>query len=363
MKTLLALFLLFLGSAFAQEKLTLVTQDGVLLQGKHWSNENGRPILLLHGFMESFHIWEGIDQDLHDKGYDVYLFNMRGHGNEEEKSRSQSQLLIPHPKMGFDEIVAYDVPTIIKAIKKRTGKKVTIIGHSMGGMSTRLYLSGLTKSKRKKDEMVFSEEQALKAKKEIKQIIAIASPSTFKSTHSSLKSLWVLSERQTFIMRKIIFSLVLSQRGPDDDGFLNNIVDGLTELGIKVPFLKEALESIFVFENFNDKEFSDFVHRQVSVPHKDLFDDAANWMRKGIYTSRFGRMNYENFFLPFDVPYTMIGLRRDGLAHIKDIENDFSSQDGREHIRLISNDQFSHIDIVATKEGKSYLIKLLSKLL
>ncbi len=358
---ILFVFFFLLNPCFSQERIHLLTKDGVELQGKHFANEGGKPILLLHGFMESFHIWSVIDQHLYHEGYDVYLFNLRGHGNEEEKSRPKLSYSRKTPTMGFDEIIAYDLPTIINFIQKKTKKKVTIIGHSMGGMSSRLFVSGLQKDKN--DTMKFSQRASSIAKKKISKIIAIASPSHFKNTSQLIRDLWPFGERYNYLIRKVMLSSLLSQRGPDERNLLTQLIDDITEFGIKFPLVQNALKAIFSFENFEEKEFSDFIHRQVSVPHQDLFDDSANWIRRGIYTSRSGRMDYSNFYLPNNLPYTMIGLSRDGLADLTDIEKDYASQGNRPDIKFIRNDDFNHVDVVATKEGKRFLLSLLPSLL
>ncbi|MGE3820520.1 MAG: alpha/beta hydrolase [Isosphaeraceae bacterium] len=57
------------------------TVDGVKLRGWYYPSKSGRRlVVLVHGLWSSWHEMAGLGRDLHRRGYDVLLFDLRGHG-------------------------------------------------------------------------------------------------------------------------------------------------------------------------------------------------------------------------------------------------------------------------------------------
>jgi pimeloyl-ACP methyl ester carboxylesterase len=60
------------------------TRDGVTLRGWYHPNQpQGKLIVLAHGLRASWHEVAGLGRDLHRRGYDVLLFDFRGHGRSD----------------------------------------------------------------------------------------------------------------------------------------------------------------------------------------------------------------------------------------------------------------------------------------
>ena len=79
----------------------------------------GKPLVLLHGFLETHQIWDAFAEDLTSK-YKVIAFDLPGFG--------QSPLLAKRP------FTLTDVATEInQCLKKITTEKIDLIGHSLGG--------------------------------------------------------------------------------------------------------------------------------------------------------------------------------------------------------------------------------------
>ncbi len=82
---------------------------------------NGKSIVLLHGFMESLHIWDEFSREL-SKDFTVLTIDLPGHGDSENLSEDYSIQLM-------SEVVA-------AALYLNNISKCIMIGHSMGGYVT-----------------------------------------------------------------------------------------------------------------------------------------------------------------------------------------------------------------------------------
>ncbi len=128
---------------------TTVTADGVTLVAKRYANPGGIPVILLHGFASNYNTWDvpgrSLGEYLADRGFDAWLFNLRGHGEWQYQSG---------PDQGpgdwdFDTFAVYDIPAMVEKVYRSTGKRPFWVGHSMGGMLIYAYLEGTLPKKTK----------------------------------------------------------------------------------------------------------------------------------------------------------------------------------------------------------------------
>ncbi|MCA9626133.1 MAG: alpha/beta hydrolase [Myxococcales bacterium] len=107
----------------------ILARDGVELALWRVGSARGEPVLLLHGLGSnrlgfdwpgrSFAAW------LAERGYDVFLPELRGHGASERPSSGWT----------LDDYLAHDLPAVLDAITEMTGYSQTHwVGHSMGGL-------------------------------------------------------------------------------------------------------------------------------------------------------------------------------------------------------------------------------------
>ena len=60
------------------------TEDGLTLRGwYHPTPAKRHLVVLVHGLWSSWHHMAGLGRDLHDRGYDILLFDLRGHGQSD----------------------------------------------------------------------------------------------------------------------------------------------------------------------------------------------------------------------------------------------------------------------------------------
>ena len=129
------------------EVINTTTADCYILElhriphGRFPTLEQKPPVLLLHGILGSSADWvmgspeQSLGFILADKGYDVWLGNIRGN----TYSRNHCSLDPDETafwEFSFDEVGSYDIPAMIDMIKLKTeAKKIFYVGFSMGTTS------------------------------------------------------------------------------------------------------------------------------------------------------------------------------------------------------------------------------------
>lgn len=121
-------------------RYNLTTQDGYMLGVYNIPGNKERPVYLQHGFVDSSDTFlirghVSLVSFLAEKGYDVWLGNMRGNVH----SRAHLWMNpgeLPFWEFSLHEIAITDVPTIIDFILKKTGEtQLQVITHSEGSAS------------------------------------------------------------------------------------------------------------------------------------------------------------------------------------------------------------------------------------
>ncbi len=82
------------------------------------NSKSPKAALIIHGYSSSKHELLGLGYEIAEKGYDTYIIDLRGHGENEHL---------------FDENVINDVEGVIRELRKNYNYILTI-GHSLGGL-------------------------------------------------------------------------------------------------------------------------------------------------------------------------------------------------------------------------------------
>lgn len=93
-------------------------------------------VLVVHGLCEHCGRYDYVTRRLNDAGYSVYRFDHRGHGRSEGK------------KVYYDswEEISDDVFDVVQIAKKENpGKKLVVLGHSMGGYAVTCFATRFPK--------------------------------------------------------------------------------------------------------------------------------------------------------------------------------------------------------------------------
>lgn len=115
-----------------QESLFAKSDEHQLHVRHIFQQEGGTPVLMLHGTIENgkifyTHSGKGLACYLAEKGFDVYVPDMRGKGLSKPTLQESTQ-------HGQHEMIAADVPALVKFVTEKTGKPMHVICHSWGGV-------------------------------------------------------------------------------------------------------------------------------------------------------------------------------------------------------------------------------------
>ncbi|MEZ4321573.1 MAG: alpha/beta hydrolase [Myxococcota bacterium] len=120
----------------------LPTGDGAEVHVRHAPGD-GPVVLLCHGISSNGRFWDlephrSLVRYLHDRGYDVWNLDLRGHGDAlrtEAGSRQRDGWTV-------DDYGMRDLPAAITYVREQTGaERIHYVGHSMGGMVLAVYLA------------------------------------------------------------------------------------------------------------------------------------------------------------------------------------------------------------------------------
>ena len=113
----------------ANQTYRVKSSDGTDLFVKEWGNQQGKPIIFIHGWSQSHMIWFPQIISSRLKGFRLIALDLRGHGaSEKPKNRSSYQ----NSKLWADDINA-----IIESLQL---SEVTLVGHSYGSIIIGDYL-------------------------------------------------------------------------------------------------------------------------------------------------------------------------------------------------------------------------------
>jgi non-heme chloroperoxidase len=103
-------------------------QDGTEIYVKDWGHEEGRPVILIHGWPLSADSWDPVALALAEAGYRVIAYDRRGFGRSEQ------------PWEGYDyDTFSDDLADVIESADIEQG--AALVGFSMGGGEVARYMS------------------------------------------------------------------------------------------------------------------------------------------------------------------------------------------------------------------------------
>ena len=251
-------------------------------------NEGRPPIILSHALVLNGRAMEKIGVKLWEQGYDVWLPNVRGHGNGEEKSTISPYLPNDY---GFDEMLKEDIPLIFKKVSEITQQKVNLVGFSMGALLWEKYLSGFAKGPSGK--LIKSKKVAQERAKFVRSFIALGIPLNFKRVNPQIRLLFYPVQP---LVRVAHFFIPLTSDHNPEISFPTTIREWARRSLIKAvkPIFLEVLPlGILSADGIDVKngEFEELTYDHISQAHTDLTYDFVRWLWHP-FGSRDGRVIY-----------------------------------------------------------------------
>ena len=349
-------------TAFKFEKIFKSKRLGIdqklSIHVRRLKREGAPPLILSHALILNSIAMENLGKELWKKGYDVWMPNMRSHGNGSEKSTIYPYLPGDY---SFDKMCAYDLPLIIDKISSITKQKIHLMGLSMGALLWDKYLDGIGLD----EEGNFTKERAraMKRGQKILSYTALGLPLDIWEINPQVRTLLM---PLTPVVRPFHFFIPLTTN--QDPSFKRPIT--LKEVfrrqlirAIK-PILVEVLPlGIITKDGIDTKsgEREDLATTYISQAHTDIVYDFLRWLHKP-YSSRNGKVSYKGL-RNSNTPSLFIFGEKDLLAPYRlgeELIQDIYQTDVRPVIYKFCKK--AHVDLILKKAVKP-LGKLLKKFL
>jgi predicted alpha/beta hydrolase len=258
-------------------------------------------------------------------GFDAWVVELRGRGLAQRAAETGGSR-----SWTFDDLAAHDVPAAIAHVAERTGRPVTWLGHSMGGMLLYAYAGS-----------------AAAADAPLKAGITMASPIVFPQAVSALLS------QIGMVLLSVPFSETIHQRWVLGAlwgvlGHSSALTVGMNPENIDHPTVGRALR--LALEN---------------VPRVKL-QQLARWAAEGAFCSADGQTDYRAGLGSIRVPLLVIAGAADRLAtpeavgcvldHLGAAETTYV-QLGRAHGHTVD---YGHVDVVLGRRAPEEVFPLIA---
>lgn len=120
--------------------------------------ENATPVIMLHGFSGNAHNFMDLGPDLYNAGYDVWSFTWSAHNDRTVQKVGE---------LTVKEMVDY--------VYAQTGKKAFLVGHSLGGIISKIYAFGIEQNE-STGIVTSNRKKQIEASLKIKGVVSLASP-------------------------------------------------------------------------------------------------------------------------------------------------------------------------------------------
>lgn len=345
------------GSKFLYHGLPSQTVDIEALDGTHLKGlvhlqpkkENAATFVLAHGLLADLHSWDQLAESLYREGYNVVRFNWRGHGGIGYRSKAPTT-----KDYRYDNIVAYDNPAVISFASKiavqqslGTTDKVVFMGHSLGTMTARLALSGVTKNGNKMEE---NEAFGKELRSKIHTLFSIGSPADLHP-YINLPKPNFTGMIMADITNSLVYSLSKSHRPDEQPRFLKEsvrkVLAATTNQVTAIPQIKNLIKGAVNVDNLDPKTAGTFLLNSGGGAHREILRDIL-YMVNGNYSSVTNpQLIYVNRPIPSDLNMVVLTATEDTIAKQSDILNDQRQQPNQDNIRVVQMKGYGHTEMIA----------------
>lgn len=336
----------------------VIDAPNLRIQGVRYARLGAPVVILVHGYAGNSRNWREMGYRLHDLGFDVWMPNLRGHG---KGSHRTTVISTTEGAYGFTPMVLEDYPQLFAHIRSKTGRRPTIVAHSMGGIAARAFLSGVTRDNH--GTIVANEDLARKRTNETTGLILVGSPPHFHNIPVALK--WLMNQPSQLI-ELLHLAMPVPKAGhaptaPDKNGFVSRALQSVLNRVDKTLQRKNLIRSVAEVKNFNSekKEFSRLLEKGLSKVHLDMIRDMNRWIQDGNVTDIDGF----NFSLarPLYVPLLFVAAELDGLAPSADIFENAIAYRPYTEVRTALFRDTSHVDLISGERAANLLAPIIAK--
>lgn len=364
-KAVLTLALAFaLAPAFAQTppidefRIPIQTDVHATMQGIRYANPGGVPIILFHGLSNNTRVWREMARALHARGYDVWMFNFRSHGQgshvsaPEERRRGRGQ---------FRYIVTEDIPTAVDYVFEQTGQRAVLMGHSTGGMAITQYERGVVDNHRgglRIDPRV-REERA----RRVRAIIPNSAPVDFETPGADLRFLATLGlASQGYFPRRfrLPFGWGRAPTEPDPRGF-RHMLGQLFVRGAQPVALPLVPRGVMDLRNFTREEVQALIDKGFSdAIGTELLLNFGHWIDSGRYEDPVSHFSFIHSDAPL-VPRLDLAGELDSLAPVDNIRKGMRRLPADANTRMVVFSGRGHMDMASGESAAEQIVPVIHK--
>lgn len=267
--------------------------------------EGAPVVVLLHGIGGNHHNFMDFGPSLYRMGYEVWAFRWS----------------VPHDR-GLNQLAHFALPEMLDKVIATTGKKPFLIGHSLGGIISKIYLFGI---KRNGDKYFIDQKVKKEAAKKVKAFVSLASPNGREN--ETLESFMPLFEN---LPTSTIYGLGDLTRSIKKDklGFEKAIVKTLefNSWGLRLPVLNRFMNIVFhmPYHDHSDYNVGSLVRFGISAIPKGVRDEIRE-LGKEIRTgdASLSKVLFEEKRL---VPFAYVAGESDPIAAAASISKEAKAQ-------------------------------------
>lgn len=270
-------------------------------------NVGATPVVLFHGIGANAHNWMDIAPVLYRAGFDVWAFGWLA--NEERN-------LDDIPKT-IEELTDY--------VYSKTGKKMFVAGHSLGGLAIKLYIQGLFETE--EQGFIISDYQKRKASSRILGAIPIAAPNGYFTEGGK----WFLPFFAQLPTKPLFFttdlSRVINSGRLGLDEFLVRAFE-INSLSLRLPLFTDFMEAAFnpKYQRFSKYSYGRFFRYGIGTTPRSILDQLSE--RGEILSTSDGQVSFEDIFFTSQslVPQSFIAGSNDSIAWGEYVQREAISQ-------------------------------------
>lgn len=328
----------------ALEEIVMDAPDAnVVVKGVRYSHPGRQPVLVIHGYTGNTRSHKELGAHLHRNGYDVWMINLRHHGNGSHQTRVKKYFRGAYK---FEHMVCEDLPLAIEHIHRHTGKRLHVIGYSMGGMAALNLAKGYRYSRDPQgralyDQVIFDPEYAKwLARERVSKIVALAAPTHFHNLTSFAKIFALLTPREAAYVLGVT-SWVKKNRAPtepDPSGRLAAVDRKLRQVALDR--LKTLIpRGVWNVRHSELEEIYAYFEKSLSTPHGDLNKQFHDGARSGRMMDGKKKIDFSDLHPIYVDDVLMVAGEYDELAParvVKDSASELSVLRSREHLKPVA---------------------------
>ena len=284
--------------------------------------EHATPVLLCHGMGSNRFNLDGpgrtsLARFLHERGYDVWLIELRGAG------RTRRRLRLPpvRYRVSFEDYAQHDVPAALRVMRSEIGeRRVLYVGHSLGGMVAYAVLMS-------------------PAGAALAGAVTLASPGMTDVGHASLDRFNAYRAGLRLAPARIPTGALAWLGAPLEPVLAAAIAPVLHDWGWRR-------------ENLDHRVVRFMMRRGVSDLPRSLLPQFARWYEAKHMSDRYGLFDFPDHLERIEAPVLLVAGSRDRLTPAADIHRVYERIGSEDKSFLLAGREaglahdYSHVDLV-----------------